>query len=398
MTAVIYPPRRALENAATIPGVRPLRLFAVLWPLWQVEISADVHDPQSYEVLDRFLIRAVAEGQLSTVGELAGFFSLPVPLVRRCLDFLATIGHVTLAGPAPDPSGAARVALTPLGEQSWRAGVRYVEKKEARQTLMFERLTGWPFPRAYYDGGLTVLPAPEVPADQAPGTTKFRHLYTHVPLRPDALEALAARPDRAEFNVPATLGQLRELDTREGWLPCYLVETAGQGLLAYTAAGSEPDPFLAQVCREADAARMRIDAEDAGDPREIWTAWLSRFAHGAGLVRQTSTGTWRIELPATSFGDGALKLYRLGSFELSRNHIAQLWCTDDATRRAAARDRALAMTRRRDVTTLDGLLRFAEPIARTLDVPVPTDADLRDHARATRRPDLLGRLDQLSRN
>ncbi|MCK9897302.1 hypothetical protein [Frankia sp. AgB32] len=398
MTAVIYPPRRALESAAAIPGVRPLRLFAMLWPLWQVEISADVHDPQSYEVLDRFLIRAVAEGRLATVGELAGFFSLPVPLVRRCLDFLATIGHVTLAGPAPDPAGDARVALTPLGEQSWRAGVRYVEKKEARQTLMFERFTGWPLPRAYYDGRIAVLPSPEVPADRAPGPTRFRHLYTHVPLRPGALEALAARPDRAEFNVPAALGQIRALGTREGWLPCYLVETAGQGLLAYTAGASEPDPFLAQVCQEAEAARMRIDAEDAGDPREIWTAWLSRFTHGAGLVRQTSTGMWRIVLPATSFGDGGLKLYRLGSFELSRNHIAQLWCTDDATRRAAARDRALAMTRRRDVTTLDGLLRLAEPIARTLDVPLPTPSDLRDHARATRRPDLLGRLDQLGRD
>jgi hypothetical protein len=59
--------RRALENAATIPDVRPLRLFPVLWPLWQVEISASVHDPQACEVLDHFLVRAVAEGRLRTV-------------------------------------------------------------------------------------------------------------------------------------------------------------------------------------------------------------------------------------------------------------------------------------------------------------------------------------------
>lgn len=393
MKAVLYPARRALENAATIPGVRPLRLFPVLWPLWQVEISASVHDPQAYEVLDHFLVRAVAEGRLETVDELAAFFSLPAALVRRCLDFLAAIGHLTLDGALRADGG--RVTLTPLGTDSWRAGVRYVAR-ESRQHLMFERFTGWPFPRAYYDGKIDVLPTPSIPEDRAPGYTRFRALFAPTPLLPGAVATLAARPDRADYNVPAALGPIQELGTREGYLPCYLIETAGHGLLAYCAVSDERDEFLTGVCRQIDSARLLIEAESAGDPQEIWTAWLARFAHGTGTARQTPPGLWRIILPRTSFGDGKLALYRLGSFELSKNHIAQLWCEDENLRRTALRDRALAMTSRRDLTTITDLLHAVEPTARALEVPSPALADLRDHARATNAPHLLGRLDLLA--
>ena len=390
--AVLYPSRRALENAATIPDVRPLRLFPVLWPLWQVEISASVHDPQAYEVLDHFLVRAIAEGRLHTADELAAFFSLPAVLVRRCLDFLAAIGHLTVDDTAV---AGGRVALTPLGVESWRAGVRYVAK-ESRQRLMFERFTGRPFPRAYYDGKIAVLPTPTIPEDRAPGYTRFRALFDATPLRPGAVAALAGRADRAAFNVPAALGPIQELGTTEGYLPCYLIETAAHGLLAYTAVSDDRDPFLAEVCREVDSARMLIEAEDPGVPLDIWTAWLARFAHGTGTVRQTPAGLWRVVLPRSSFGAGKVALYRLGSFELSKNHIAQLWCEDRDLRRDALLDRALALTSRRTITTIAQLLDAVAPAARSLEVPPPTLADLRAHARATGAPHMLGRLDLLA--
>ncbi|MCM3882716.1 hypothetical protein [Frankia sp. R82] len=388
-TPVLYPARRALEDAAAVPGVRPLRLFPVLWPLWQIEISASVHDPQAFEVLDRFLLRALAEGRLTSADEIAAFFSLPIALVQRCLDFLTTIGHITAAPGGP----AGRLALTSLGRQSWRAGVRYVAK-ESRQRLMFEQFTGWPFPRAYYDGKIAILPNAEIPADRAPGRTRFHPVYTPTPLRPTSVEQLAARPDRAEFNVPAALGPIQELGTTQAFLPCYFIETAEHGLFAYTNVSDERDPFLAEVCRHVDSVRQRIDAEDTADPRTLWTAWLASYAGGTGTVRQTSTGVWRILLPPSGFGEAALKLYRLGSYELSKNHVAQLWCEDAATRRTAALDRALALTRRPGITRT-GLLHQAERIATALEVPPPTHHDLRTHAHAA-GPQALGRLDLLT--
>ncbi|CAO5183715.1 conserved hypothetical protein [Frankia sp. AiPs1] len=381
---VLYPSRRALEDAAAVPGVRPLRLFPVLWPLWQIEISASVHDPQAFEVLDHFLVRALAEGRLSTVDEIAAFFSLPAALIHRCLGFLTAIGHLHITGE--------RLALTSLGLASWRAGVRYVVK-ESRQHLMFERFTGWPFPRRYYDGKIAVLPTPAVPEDRAPGRTRFHPLSTVAPLRPDAVEALAARPDRAEFNVPAALGPIRELGTHQAFLPCYLIETAEHGVFAYTAVSDARDPFFAEILRQVDSAHQLIEAEDRTDPYTLWTAWLARFTHGTGTPRQTPSGMWRIILPPSSFGAGKLEMYRLGSYELSKNHIAQLWCEDSATRRTAALDRALALTRRPGLTR-PALHDQAARIAHTLEVPPPTDHDLRTHARAA-GPQLLGRLDLL---
>lgn len=387
---VIYPARRALEDAAAIPGVRPTRLFPVLWPLWQVEISASVHDPQAFEVLDHFLVRAIAEARLTTVDEIAAFYSLPAALLHRCLGMLLAIGHVTVTPTAHD---GGRLALTELGRRSWRAGVRYVAR-ESRQHLMFERFTGWPFPRPYYDGKIAVLSEPAVPPDLAPGLTRFRQLFTPTPLRPDAVRVLAERPDRAEFNVPAALGPIQELGTREAYLPCYLIETTEHGVLAYTARADERDPFLAEVVRQVDDARQLIEAEDTADPHTLWTAWLAKYGGGIGVPRQTPAGLWRIVLPPASFGAGRLGLYRLGSYELSRNHIAQLWCEDAAARRTAVLDRALALTRRVGITRTD-LLRQAERLAHTLEVPAPTHHDLRTHAHAA-GPQALGRLDLLT--
>ncbi len=53
--APIYPARRAIERATSMPGARPVRLFALLFPVWCVEISATVCDAQPYEVLDGYL-------------------------------------------------------------------------------------------------------------------------------------------------------------------------------------------------------------------------------------------------------------------------------------------------------------------------------------------------------
>ncbi len=75
----VYPARRAIEHAAGLPGLRPLRLFPVLWPLWQVETTASSYAEQPYELIDRFLIRAIREAGLSQTAELAGFLGLPPP-------------------------------------------------------------------------------------------------------------------------------------------------------------------------------------------------------------------------------------------------------------------------------------------------------------------------------
>ncbi|MEU8271121.1 hypothetical protein AB0B89_28670 [Sphaerisporangium sp. NPDC049002] len=386
-TRAIYPARRAVEHAVTVPGVRPVRLFAVLWPLWQVEITANVYDEQAYEIIDRFLVRAIAEGGIDGRDELIAFYCLQPSLVDRCLAFLTVIGHLT--------TDHGRLRLTELGLRSARAGVRYT-LKESRQKLLFERYTGRPLPRRHYHGSVTVLPTPDVPEDMLADRTRFLPLYAATAFHPRMVDALAARPDRADYNLP---GQLRGIGggaAQDAYLPVYLIETDNRDLLAYTAIGAERDAFLEAVCRDVPAIHARIDAENRQDPRDLWTEWLAGTKLGAGQPRRLANGVWRVTLtPAAFSGPPKLPLSRVGSFQLRKHHFLQLWCDDAELRGRAVKERALAMARSHEVETQADLMGRIDALASQLEVTGPTIAQLRSYAKSNRLHDHLAHLDDL---
>ncbi|ABW10930.1 conserved hypothetical protein [Parafrankia sp. EAN1pec] len=386
---VIYPARRAVEHAVSLPGVRPLRLFPVLWPLRQVEIIAFVDDEQAYEVIDHFLVRGIAEGQISRITDLAWFLALPEALVRRCVDFLRTIGHLQVAGD--------RLLLTDLGIRSWQAGIRY-EAKESRQHLLFERRTGWPLPRRYYQGDVAVLPDLNVPDERLRDRSRFLGMFDATPWRPDVVHALTARPDRAEYNLPGTLSDLRVLGERDVYLPVYLVETVGHGVFVYTALAEEPDRLFADVVTQIGTVGDLIEAEGLLEPRQIWTEWLTKSSVGPGVLKKGGSGVWRIVLPAASFGParGQLAVTRVGSYELRRHHFAQLWCDDAEVRRRAVRERALGLSRSRGVDSADDLRERVAPVARALQVPAPSLDELRTFAARSGRTREVARLEALA--
>jgi hypothetical protein len=388
MSRLIYPARRAVEHAATVHGVRLMRLFPVLWPLWQVETTAHVYDEQAYEVIDQFLVRAVAEAGIDTPAALARFLALPPSLVQRCLGFLALINHVQLTD--------GRVAVTGLGADSLRAGIRY-EPKESRQTLLVERYTGRPLPRRYYDGAAPVLSTPDVPAERTADRSRFLRLFVPEPFRPEVINQLAHHPDRAEYNLPSKLRDLRVLSFGDGFLPAYLIETANHGLLAYSAVAEERDKFLELVCQEVAAVGDRIDAEGMADPRTLWTDWLASAGLGPGTLRQLDNGMWRVTLTPRAFGDAPrLPITRVGSYELRQHNLLQLWCADRDLRRRALLERTLGIAQLREVDTVAALDRRVRRLADALEVTAPTFDEVRRHATDTGASHRLGHLDTLS--
>ncbi|HZD38187.1 MAG TPA: hypothetical protein VE664_06070, partial [Actinomycetes bacterium] len=292
-TRLIYPARRAIEHAVATPGVRPTRFFAVLWPLWQVETTAQVYEEQAYEVLDRFLVRGILEAELPSVGDLAGFLGLQPPLVDRCLRFLNLIGHVSVQN--------GNVALTELGEHSARTGVRLVPK-EGRQRLLFDRYTMRPLPRSHYDGSITVLTTPGMSPDDVPDRTRFLPLFSPAPFRPEVVQQLAQRSDRAQFNLPAQLRDLQVLTAQDAYLPTYLIETASGELLAYTGVGDGRDEFMETLCRDVGTIRQLISTEPGTDPSELWRQWLADRNLGPGSLQRLRNGVWRATLPSGAFG------------------------------------------------------------------------------------------------
>jgi hypothetical protein len=368
---LIYPATRAVEHAAGLPGVHPIRLFPLLWPLWQVETSADVHERQDFEVIDHFVMRAVGECDIRDRAGLVAFLNLPAGLVDRCLAFLATIRQVALNGPA--------VELTPLGRQSLSAGVRLVPTT-SRLTILIERQSGRPLPSAYYGGDVTVLDTPEIETGQLADRSRFLRVFTTAPYRPDAVRAIEQHPDRADFNLPGPLHNLRVEGVRDGFLPSYLVETADHRILAYTAVAEARDEFLEQLCTETLIEHL-IEAKRIRPPREVWSEWLtSSTVYAGGRLVETAEG-WRVVMDASAFGDPPrLPLARIGSYQFRDNLVIRVWCADRKTRRSALIERSLGIATLPDVTSARELETRISRLADSLDVAAVSVAEVRAHA------------------
>jgi hypothetical protein len=388
MKQPIYSAARAVEHACSLTGMVPRRVFAVLLPLWQVEISADVYEQQQFEVIDQFVVRAIGEGGLHDRDALIAFLGLPGDLVDRCLSFLRGLGHVTDAGP--------RLELTDLGRESIRAGIRYVVST-SRQTILIERQTGWPLPRAYYDAGVTVLRGPQLEDGQVCDSTRFLRLFTIAGFDPKVLPWLEANPDRARFNLPIESRNLRRGEITEGFLPAYLIETTDGQLLGYSALGEHRDEFVEQVF-EATQVRRLVEAEDEPDPAQLWREWLAqKLEYGSGALEQLPDGRWRVVLQAGDFGEPPkLPLAQLGTYLVREHDFLQVWCAGESTREAALYQRSLDVSGLPEVTTEAELLARMRNLAGTLQVPEITMEQLREHAQRVGEGARLDRLDALA--
>ncbi len=389
MKRLIYPATRAVEHATALPGVRPIRFFPVLWPLWQVETSAEVYDRQDFEVIDHFVMRAIGECGIRNRAELVTFLSLPTGLVDRCLAFLAAIQQITLSGRT--------VELSPLGTRSLSEGVRYVPTT-SRLTVLFERQSGRPLPRHYYDGNVPVLDTPDIEDGQLADRTRFLHVYSTTQYHPDLLRRLEQHPDRAQFNLPSQLRNLRQEGVRDGFLPSYLIETADHQILAYTNVAENRDVFLEELCTQT-AMEHLIEARRIRDPREVWQEWLAGSkTYGAGQVIETASG-WQVVLDAGKFGDPPrIPPTRIGSYQFRDNHFIQVWCADPATRKQALIKRSLGIARLPDVTSVEELEIRIRDLAGKLRVPTVSVADLQVHVRRIGDDRTLDRLAALAGN
>jgi hypothetical protein len=366
---ILYPAGWAVERALDVPGVRPTRLFRVLWPLWQVEAAAERWEEQTYDIVDRFVVRGIREGGLRRVGELSEFFGLPGTLVERCLDFLERIGHMERDGDV--------VRLTDLGVRSATAGVR-LARTEDRLRLLVDRFTHRPLPREHYDPSVAVLAAPSDVVER----WGFRALFSAEPFRVGFVDELANRPDRAAYNLPLGLENPRVVSVSDGYLPAHLVEIAGGDLLAFTKVSSGRDAFLESVCRQAAGVRNLLDEPAGASPREIWIEWAAdEQRHGLAEIAQLESGLWRATFGADVFGEGPMKLglTRLGSFDVFRDHFIQLWCDDEELRRRALLDRAVPSVNYRARTATE-LLEQVAALAHRLEVLPPGLGEIRHRA------------------
>ncbi len=393
-----FPEQRVLEDAAFVRDTEPTRIFALLLPVWSVTIQADITEAEDYELIDRFLARGIAEGDLATTEELADFYALEPELVDRALRALAAIGHVARA--------AGRWVLTDLGLRSVRDRKRYILTRGDRRKLYFTAFGSRPLTRPHYDSRkVTLVPAAEVPAVRSADGPRFHALMPTQGLDGNALAALAADPRRDRYNMPERVEGLRRLGSDElVYLPVYVVRGRNpEGrlrYLTYSQASSDADPELSELVERSPEIVTVLEAEMAGirhdDERERVRGWLRRQGLGEQpFDRVSADEPLRVRLPANRFGRDGLSLNRVGSFVVQANSLFRLWCDDVAVRRRALLTRVDAILSRSSTVDKAFLVDRVARIARQLDLGTVSLTDLRDLAVAHKRNALAAQLNRL---
>jgi hypothetical protein len=380
--SAIYPARRAIERAVTDPIARPVRFFALLLPIWCVEIRATLREAQPYEVLDSYLTRAVAQAHIGDIHELAAFFGIHRSLADRAVRFLETIGHLRRAGDS--------LSLTELGAQSVQDGCRYVIKED-HQKIYFDSFASGPMPASHY-AGVTYLPEATLTGSDR---TTFQPVVSLEPFGHDALANLLAQPDRRDFNVPDGLRDARPTSIRQEWLPAYLIQNAGNPpYLAFTMASEGRDRHIEAL---ATAIADSLAAERRTDAIGVWRQWLDTEGFRDISPHMLNNGVLRAVLPGSAFGGNArFRLHQLGSFETRQRSFIQLWCDDERLRRRAGLERARQMVGSRAVRTPEGLRAQLDQLAAQLAIEPPTADELVRYARETQDEVTLAALDDLA--
>lgn len=381
----IYAVDRALDVIADQPGIRPLQVHRVAIPLHVAEVSATVKARDSFDLLDRYVGLAIADGGFRSLPEISAYLGITPDIVHRVLRFLAEIDHVT------GTDGV--LELTPLGLRAVRDETRYTPKED-RLKLYFDAVRCSPLPERFYGRGVRVL-------DRESGLAQrqFTLFGPAMGFTADAVTALAARPDRAAYNLPDEHENLRFVKHDLAYLPCYIIPAItsdGYRLLPFTAAdATASDPYLEDMFRSWTDLNVAMTTErnSEGTLRDELGRWLADRGLSWNDVRQADESVLRLVLPAKHYpaGDapakakGTFALHRVGSYQTPHGFVFQLWCPDVKVRRTAALERALHYDgegRRGD----EDLAEFLRQVSQRLELDADlTIADLTVYSRRTGR-------------
>ncbi|MEZ7125802.1 hypothetical protein ACBR40_10715 [Nonomuraea sp. AD125B] len=377
---ILYAQARALEHAADLPGTRPVRIHALAFPLHAAELSATIEERSPFDLLDRYVGLAIAEGGFTRLQDIAAFLGVSEHMVDRVLRFLGGIGHLQ--------GSADALSLTERGLRSVRDDRRYTEKQE-RLRLYFDGVRCGPLRTAHYAHGVRILDRDAAYAQRA-----FRLLPEACGFRPSAVAEVARRPDRDEYDLPDELLNLEVLEVSRAFLPCYAVRAHdGRRLrtLIYSGVAELRDHHLEEILNSWPTATHVMESADSEQPRDHFAEWMRERKITPQALSWVDHYGFRLVLPPSRYlqhtiearEKGTFALTMLGSYVAPRSHVLQLWCDDAPTRTKAVLNRALAYataTRR----NVQEVMAFLERVCRQLepDADVTLD-DLQMHARKT---------------
>lgn len=392
---MLYHPDRAIDLAATIPGLIPMRLFAMLYPLWLVEIDGEQEIKRPYALIEEYIERGIQEAELHTVEEMVSFFGLSTPLVKKVLQFLATIQHIQEA--------KGRWALTERGLQSLREGQKSVARQEKGQYLYFDGFCCKPLLQEHYKR-LQVkddLEAESV-ARKESGGHQFYRLHSGVSWNAKALDDLLQSSDAAQYNVPPGLSGVKPTGISRVYMPMYIVEMrktrfTQKYYLVCTHRKDYRDGFFEQIINGIVTIQQTLEAMPGEtNLAGLWTAWLSKNNLSHLHPERTPDGLWRVVFPEDHFRTSAYPLRKIGTYYKERGYFLQIWCNNDVLRRRAVADYMLNIVLRGYRTlSSEWVQRQLQQRAELLQVAAVSLHDLSSWARECKaQEDVLQKLEE----
>ena len=380
--------RSIVETVQTIENAIPVKLFKILFPLWNVDVIGTQQEGHPYELLEQFIEQGIHEGALSSIETLTHFFGLPNDIVEEKLNFLRAIGHVTGTN--------TRLALTSLGMQSLQSGMSY-RTLETRRNLYFDAFGLRPLPRNHYNLHLLSFEdAQKIQDSSIYCLYSFRSWDNH------ATSELSQRLDRSSYNLPDKLIISESRGVERAFIPMCIVEThihdiAHQKMntryIVVTHVQGWRDVFFEEIVNSESSIHDLLQSEfdhQGKSIEDLLAKWLSRqrFAQYAHLL-QAQDGIWQVHIDAKVFTQANVHLAMMnirdiGSYRLAQSYLYQIWCDEPPIRRTAALEQTIAFIERNKQQRLMKQLtihNFMQRITEHLKIEPLAWYDLRDYAK-----------------
>lgn len=397
-TYFLYHPQRVIEDAQKEPGLAPVHLFALLFPLWRVELGGTFREQKPYALLEEYFERGIFEGQLQTTEEISTFFGIDPRLVAKVLDFLQTIEHVQCE--------QGRWSLRPLGQESLREGQKYIPKKN-RQEFYFEAFQCQPLTREHYDQMqiYTEYEAEELISLYKRSRRGYRceSLFSFHPWNAGAIADLARRSDRDQYNLRKEISGVHQIGQPElVYLPIYLIEARKPNnqrvYLAYSRIRGRRDRFFEHIVNHYPDVRetLAITSAQNQQNKDLWTPWLTKLGLSHVQPLRMPNGIWQLNLAPALFraSNPPLAIEKIGTYRLEEGHFLYLWCDDVEIRRNAVLDRTLHLIEqhKKSITERE-VERNLQLLSEQLVTRILDLNDLKRRAKETGRTNLLNAID-----
>jgi hypothetical protein len=397
-TLSFYRPQRALEHIQTLSEFKPVRFFAVLFPLWSAETTATQEEGRPYDLLEEYIERGIEQGQWRTAQELAHFFHLNTRLVEKVLSFLETIGHVTCTNK--------QWFLTARGQRSLRENIRYVPQ-QASYRLYFDSFCSKPLLREHYGKGLQILSSQEAAlvARRARGGYQFRRLMSLQQWDATAITRLEMMQERQLYNLPPEAYNLHMRSLASVYIPMYIIEAEQQKnanlqsyYVVYTHIKGKRDTYFEEIVNTYPEIKRTLQAEQPLNASDLWREWLTKQRVSPIPPIQRDKNIWQVILPGRAFTSPQteLTIADVGTFRLEQGYFLQIWCDDPMIRREAALDRTLRIIQKRPHSiTLREINELLRVFAEQLYTRALTLEDVHQRAKERDLTDLLDVIEAL---